>query len=116
MGLYVAHESYQKNVFRQTCILIALFCCITPFYFYPIGITETYVILKYFVITILLLLISFMRIQKHKQVQLSTDFKRFMWKISSTSCCYQEKTIFVIFYILCILNMFDSILIEYLNQ
>eukprot|EP01084_Bolivina_argentea_P066932 122015_1 len=32
-----------------------------------------------------------------------------------TSCCYSEYTVFLIFYILCILNIFDSILIEYFN-
>ena len=114
--LYAAHASFQRHVFHHTLIIIGLFFCITPFYFYPIGITETYIILKYFVITIFLLLISFMRIQKYKQVQLKTDFQRLMWKISISSCCYSEKTMFVMFYVLSILNIFDSILIEYFNQ
>ena len=86
--LYIAHESYRRHVFYHTILILILFCCITPFYFYPIGITETYIILKYFVITIFLLLISFMRIQKYKQVQLRTDFERLMWKISISSLFY----------------------------
>ena len=113
--LYFAHESYQRHVFHHTLLIIILFCIITPFYFYPVGVTETYIILKYFVITIFLLLISFVRIRHYKQVQLSTNFQRMMFKWASTQCCYSERTMFVIFYILSILNLFDSILIEYLS-
>jgi len=114
--LSIGHELYRRFVIGHTFVIILLFCCITPFYFYPIGITETWVILKYFLITICLLLILFMRIQKFKQVELRSDFQRLMWKLSVSSCCYSERTLFIVVYILLILSMFDSILIEYLSH
>ena len=108
MLLYLAHWSYRRHVFQHTLLIIVLFCCVTPFYFYPIG-TETYIILKYFVVPL------FVRIQAYKQIQLTSDFQRLMYKRSATSCCYSERTMFLILYLLCVLNLFDSILIEYLN-